>query len=215
MGVGVSCLAGVGGGAVTCVGVGVGVGGVGAGGVGAGSTFISTGVSVIGCVSTGSGTVWITAAAGALLPPVASSTIAITAIAISPPTIIRLRGSSFGSYGSLTLFSRHSRGAIGNAVCSRGYCCAITGMLSVGTRSGPDGGPVIVRATIGLAKGLRLKTIAEGVETRAEATFLRQHGCEVLQGFLFAEPMLPQAFAAFAETSHLRLLPRALSTSHG
>jgi EAL domain-containing protein (putative c-di-GMP-specific phosphodiesterase class I) len=60
----------------------------------------------------------------------------------------------------------------------------------------------IVRATIGLAKGLRLRTVAEGVETTAQATFLRQHGCDVLQGFLFARPMLPEAFASFAAASH-------------
>ena len=70
----------------------------------------------------------------------------------------------------------------------------------------------IVRATIGLAKGLRLRTVAEGVETRAQATFLRQHGCDVLQGFLFAKPMLPEAFASFAEASRTRSLPRELLT---
>jgi diguanylate cyclase (GGDEF)-like protein len=66
----------------------------------------------------------------------------------------------------------------------------------------------IVRATIGLAKGLRLRTVAEGVETRAQATFLRQHGCDVLQGFLFAKPMLPEAFASFASASHTYLLQK-------
>jgi EAL domain-containing protein (putative c-di-GMP-specific phosphodiesterase class I) len=68
----------------------------------------------------------------------------------------------------------------------------------------------IVRATIGLAKGLRLRTVAEGVETKAQATFLRQHGCDVLQGYLFAEPMLPEAFASFAAASQRRLLPKEL-----
>ena len=52
----------------------------------------------------------------------------------------------------------------------------------------------IVRATIGLAKGLHLKTVAEGVETRAQADFLVKHRCDVLQGFLFARPMEPAAF---------------------
>jgi predicted signal transduction protein with EAL and GGDEF domain len=67
----------------------------------------------------------------------------------------------------------------------------------------------IVRATIGLAKGLRLRTVAEGVETREQANFLVQHGCNVLQGFLFARPMEPQAFLSFALASHTYLLPRS------
>ena len=59
----------------------------------------------------------------------------------------------------------------------------------------------IVRATIGLAKGLCLKTVAEGVETTAQAEFLVKQGCDVLQGFLFARPMEPEAFLSFAEAS--------------
>ena len=67
----------------------------------------------------------------------------------------------------------------------------------------------IVRATIGLAKGLRLKTVAEGVETRAQANFLVKQGCDVLQGFLFARPMEPKAFYSFAMAAHTYLLSRS------
>jgi EAL domain-containing protein (putative c-di-GMP-specific phosphodiesterase class I) len=66
----------------------------------------------------------------------------------------------------------------------------------------------IVRATIGLAKGLRLKTVAEGVETREQADFLVKQGCDVLQGYLFARPMEPQAFLSFAQASHTYLLSK-------
>jgi diguanylate cyclase (GGDEF)-like protein/PAS domain S-box-containing protein len=66
----------------------------------------------------------------------------------------------------------------------------------------------IVRATIGLAKGLHLRTVAEGVETRAQADFLVKHGCDALQGFLFARPMEPAAFMSFAQASHTYLLSR-------
>jgi diguanylate cyclase (GGDEF)-like protein/PAS domain S-box-containing protein len=72
----------------------------------------------------------------------------------------------------------------------------------------------IVRATIGLAKGLHLRTVAEGVETRAQADFLAQHGCEVLQGFLFARPMEPEAFLSFALASHTYLLSRPAHEEH-
>ncbi|MEO8752183.1 MAG: EAL domain-containing protein [Casimicrobiaceae bacterium] len=66
----------------------------------------------------------------------------------------------------------------------------------------------IVQATIGLARGLRLRTIAEGVETREQARFLALQGCDLLQGFYFARPMAPDAFFAFATAPHQRLLPR-------
>jgi diguanylate cyclase (GGDEF)-like protein/PAS domain S-box-containing protein len=67
----------------------------------------------------------------------------------------------------------------------------------------------IVRATIRLAKELHLKTIGEGVETRAQANFLIMQGCDVLQGFLFARPMEPDAFLSFANASHTYLLSRS------
>jgi diguanylate cyclase (GGDEF)-like protein/PAS domain S-box-containing protein len=66
----------------------------------------------------------------------------------------------------------------------------------------------IVRATIGLGKGLHLRTVAEGVETRAQADYLVQQGCDVLQGFLFARPMEPAAFLSFATAAHTYLLSR-------
>lgn len=72
----------------------------------------------------------------------------------------------------------------------------------------------IVRATIGLAKGLHLRTVAEGVETRAQADFLAKHGCEVLQGFLFARPMESEAFLSFALASHTYLLSRPAHEEH-
>jgi EAL domain-containing protein (putative c-di-GMP-specific phosphodiesterase class I) len=66
----------------------------------------------------------------------------------------------------------------------------------------------IVKATIGLANSLRLRTIAEGVETRAQADYLVKQGCDLLQGFLFARPMAPDAFLSFASASHTYLLPK-------
>ena len=68
----------------------------------------------------------------------------------------------------------------------------------------------IVRATIALAEGLRLRCVAEGVETRAQADFLVQQGCDVLQGYLFARPMAPDAFFPYAQASPTSLFFRNL-----
>jgi predicted signal transduction protein with EAL and GGDEF domain len=47
-----------------------------------------------------------------------------------------------------------------------------------------DGGDPIVRAIIGLGKGLRITTIAEGIESELQAKRLREEGCDRGQGFL-------------------------------
>jgi diguanylate cyclase (GGDEF)-like protein/PAS domain S-box-containing protein len=47
----------------------------------------------------------------------------------------------------------------------------------------------IVGATVALGRQLGLEVVAEGVETRQQLQFLRELECDVVQGFLFAEPM--------------------------
>ena len=53
----------------------------------------------------------------------------------------------------------------------------------------------IVTAVIGMAQSLKLRVIAEGVETLKELEFLRAHQCDEAQGFYFSRPVLPQQFA--------------------
>lgn len=45
----------------------------------------------------------------------------------------------------------------------------------------------IVRALLGLGKSLGIATVAEGIETVAQADFARSHGCDIAQGYLFGK----------------------------
>ena len=47
----------------------------------------------------------------------------------------------------------------------------------------------ITKATIGLAQGLELTTIAEGIETKEQLTFLRKQGCDQIQGYFISRPV--------------------------
>ena len=47
----------------------------------------------------------------------------------------------------------------------------------------------IVKAIIAMAHGLSMKVVTEGVETQEQLDFLREHGCEQYQGYLFSKPL--------------------------
>jgi len=57
----------------------------------------------------------------------------------------------------------------------------------------------IVRTVITLAHQLHFKTLAEGVETAEQLRFLRELGCEEMQGYYFSRPLDAQGFAALLE----------------
>lgn len=46
----------------------------------------------------------------------------------------------------------------------------------------------IVKGLINMAHLLKLRVVAEGVETAEQAKFLRDNDCDLLQGFYFARP---------------------------
>ncbi|MBN8998040.1 MAG: EAL domain-containing protein [Rhizobiales bacterium] len=58
----------------------------------------------------------------------------------------------------------------------------------------------VVRTLVSLASALDLVVVAEGVETRQQLDLLRGFGCQVVQGFLLAEPMPADEVPGFIES---------------
>ncbi|HEY9079720.1 EAL domain-containing protein [Magnetovibrio sp.] len=58
-------------------------------------------------------------------------------------------------------------------------------VADIGTGSDDD---AISAATMAMARNLKLKVVAEGVETELQSEFLASHGCDILQGYLFGKP---------------------------
>ncbi|HEX6809230.1 MAG TPA: EAL domain-containing protein [Gemmatimonadaceae bacterium] len=60
----------------------------------------------------------------------------------------------------------------------------------------------LARTIIALGDMLSLRTVAEGIEDSHQFRALRELGCELGQGYLFAKPQPPEAFTAFLAASH-------------
>lgn len=52
----------------------------------------------------------------------------------------------------------------------------------------------IARAVIAMAHSMNLEVIAEGVETEAQYEFLKNHGCQMIQGYLISRPVSAEQF---------------------
>jgi diguanylate cyclase (GGDEF)-like protein/PAS domain S-box-containing protein len=58
----------------------------------------------------------------------------------------------------------------------------------------------IVAAIISMGRNLKLRVVAEGVETRTERVFLQDHHCDQAQGYYFSRPVLPEHLAMLLES---------------
>ena len=63
----------------------------------------------------------------------------------------------------------------------------------------------LAEAIIAMGKKLSLTVIAQGVETRAQADFLRERDCDQFQGFFFSEPMAPDTLAEMLAANGFRV----------
>ncbi|MDD2653361.1 MAG: EAL domain-containing protein [Sulfurimonas sp.] len=62
-----------------------------------------------------------------------------------------------------------------------------------------ENGKSLVNTILSMGKSLHLKTVAEGVETKEQYEFLRDNGCDAIQGYYFAKPMCEDEFIALLE----------------
>jgi diguanylate cyclase (GGDEF)-like protein len=60
----------------------------------------------------------------------------------------------------------------------------------------------ITSAIVALGRSLRLGVIAEGVESPEQVAFLRELGCDEMQGYLVSRPLPPRDFAALLEPGY-------------
>jgi EAL domain-containing protein (putative c-di-GMP-specific phosphodiesterase class I) len=70
------------------------------------------------------------------------------------------------------------------------------------------GDAAIVSATVGLARTLGLKVVAEGVETAGQASRLRDLGCDLAQGFYFGGPQPAEKITVLLAKAAFALGPR-------
>jgi len=64
----------------------------------------------------------------------------------------------------------------------------------------------LVRGIINMAHGLKLEVVAEGVETSEQLAFLRQHQCDLIQGFLFSKAVPANDFAELVRAGSMRVI---------
>jgi EAL domain-containing protein (putative c-di-GMP-specific phosphodiesterase class I) len=55
----------------------------------------------------------------------------------------------------------------------------------------------IADAIIAMGKRLGIRVVAEGVETHAQLVFLRERGCDEIQGYYFSKPLPAGEFASY------------------
>ena len=58
----------------------------------------------------------------------------------------------------------------------------------------------IISSIVNMSKILEIHTLSEGIETEEQLTFLRDIGCEIIQGYYFSKPLCESDFLAYLQT---------------
>ena len=62
---------------------------------------------------------------------------------------------------------------------------------------------MITKSLLYLAQGLNMKVVAEGVETHAQLSFLKNRGCSFIQGYIFSKPVCEDKAADYLKMKYL------------
>lgn len=129
-----------------------------------------------------------------------TETAAMTALAPALENLTRLRMKGFGlsidDYGTgFASLAQLARVPFTELKIDQGF---VTGC------SDHPNAQVIIEASIGLAHGLKLKTVAEGIETPADWEALKGMGCDLAQGYFIARPIDEATFLDFCQSRGAR-----------
>ncbi len=69
------------------------------------------------------------------------------------------------------------------------------------SRGNSSRGGNILSSVVRMAHSMQMEVIAEGVETRQQADYLKSIGCKLMQGYFFAKPMLPESFRSLLKNN--------------
>ncbi|MBK5967322.1 MULTISPECIES: putative bifunctional diguanylate cyclase/phosphodiesterase [Thiorhodovibrio] len=76
----------------------------------------------------------------------------------------------------------------------------------VSTVGGSRKSEALLKTIVQIGKSLELEVIAEGIETKAQFDFLRQHGCDLAQGFGLSRPQPVEDIEALLQSGHILTL---------
>jgi EAL domain-containing protein (putative c-di-GMP-specific phosphodiesterase class I) len=68
-----------------------------------------------------------------------------------------------------------------------------------------DGDRIIVQKTIEIGHELGIKVVVEGIENAAQMDFMKQNGCDIVQGYFFTRPLPPAAAVAWLKDYRSKL----------
>ena len=63
----------------------------------------------------------------------------------------------------------------------------------------------IVESLVTLSKRMQITTVAEGVETAEQEEFLREIGCDLMQGYYFAKPLAPEDWLKYLASANSKV----------